>query len=370
MTFGQKIKKLRKEADYTQEQLGEMLSVSTQAVSRWETDAAMPDISLLAPIANLFNVTTDYLLDVDIKSKQARIEAIMRHANEEMCRNQPDRFDNAVRVYRDGLRLYPDSWELKSKLAFFLPICHGTEAEIKKNCEEANALCEEIVAGCPDRRLQYEAIHLICRYAGQLDNRQRALELAGTMPLLHESRDFLVMGNLPGDVGIEHGKNLIHNLYIHMCALLHGYACTRQTREEVGALYRKASALRALLYEDDDFIRAEIFGSSQMEWAEQLARVGDFDTAFAVLNQDLDRILDIENRKLCRFSALSPQEHTQQVEDADIAERNANQRFLVKDYLKCLERDFSENFKKDERYSLLVARYEAYVETKTGCGSR
>ena len=68
MTFGQKIKKLRKEADYTQEQLGEMLSVSTQAVSRWETDAAMPDISLLAPIANLFNVTTDYLLDVDIKS--------------------------------------------------------------------------------------------------------------------------------------------------------------------------------------------------------------------------------------------------------------------------------------------------------------
>jgi transcriptional regulator with XRE-family HTH domain len=51
MTFGQTIKALRKEANMTQENLAELLSISPQAVSRWETDVAMPDISLLPPLA-------------------------------------------------------------------------------------------------------------------------------------------------------------------------------------------------------------------------------------------------------------------------------------------------------------------------------
>lgn len=62
MQFSQIIKKLRLDADMTQERLAEFLSISSQAVSRWETGVAMPDISLLPPLANLFHVTTDYLL--------------------------------------------------------------------------------------------------------------------------------------------------------------------------------------------------------------------------------------------------------------------------------------------------------------------
>ena len=51
MTFGQIIKKLRRDADMTQERLAEVLSVSAQAVSRWETDTGMPDVSLLPPLS-------------------------------------------------------------------------------------------------------------------------------------------------------------------------------------------------------------------------------------------------------------------------------------------------------------------------------
>ena len=46
MTFGQRMKTLRHKADMTQENLAELLSISPQAISRWETDTAMPDISL------------------------------------------------------------------------------------------------------------------------------------------------------------------------------------------------------------------------------------------------------------------------------------------------------------------------------------
>ena len=45
MSFGQTIKDLRRNAGMTQEHLAELLSISPQAVSRWETDAAMPDNS-------------------------------------------------------------------------------------------------------------------------------------------------------------------------------------------------------------------------------------------------------------------------------------------------------------------------------------
>lgn len=65
MTFGANIKELRLKNNMTQEKLAELLNISPQAVSRWETGAAMPDISLLPPLANLFNVTTDYLLGMD-----------------------------------------------------------------------------------------------------------------------------------------------------------------------------------------------------------------------------------------------------------------------------------------------------------------
>ena len=57
MSFGNVIRKLRREAEMTQEELAELLAISPQAVSRWETEAAMPDISLLPRLANIFNVS-------------------------------------------------------------------------------------------------------------------------------------------------------------------------------------------------------------------------------------------------------------------------------------------------------------------------
>lgn len=72
MTFGKTIKDLRIKNNMTQEKLAELLNISPQAVSRWETNSAMPDISLLPPLANLFNVTTDFLLGMDTYVKDLR----------------------------------------------------------------------------------------------------------------------------------------------------------------------------------------------------------------------------------------------------------------------------------------------------------
>lgn len=46
MTLGDKISKLRKEDNYTQEQLADILGVSRQAISKWESDLTYPEISV------------------------------------------------------------------------------------------------------------------------------------------------------------------------------------------------------------------------------------------------------------------------------------------------------------------------------------
>lgn len=62
MTFGEKLQGLRQRADMSQDALAEKLNVSRQAVSRWERDETMPETDKVVALADLFSVTTDYLL--------------------------------------------------------------------------------------------------------------------------------------------------------------------------------------------------------------------------------------------------------------------------------------------------------------------
>lgn len=69
MTFGEKLSKLRKESNYTQEQLADILEVSRQSVSKWESDIAYPETEKLIRIAKLFDCSVDYLLKHDCTDK-------------------------------------------------------------------------------------------------------------------------------------------------------------------------------------------------------------------------------------------------------------------------------------------------------------
>ena len=60
-TMGQIIRRLRRERGFTQEELAEHIGVTFQAVSKWENDTGMPDISQIVPLASVFEVSTDVL---------------------------------------------------------------------------------------------------------------------------------------------------------------------------------------------------------------------------------------------------------------------------------------------------------------------
>ena len=83
MELGKKIKQLRFKAGLTQEQLADKLGIGPQAVSKWENDVAMPDITLLPLLAEVFGVTIDDLFDLTVEQRLNRIENRM-DAEEEL----------------------------------------------------------------------------------------------------------------------------------------------------------------------------------------------------------------------------------------------------------------------------------------------
>ncbi len=74
MELGKKIRQLRFKAQLTQEQLAERLGIGPQSVSKWETGVAMPDITTLPLLAEIFGVSIDDLFDLTAEQRLNRIE--------------------------------------------------------------------------------------------------------------------------------------------------------------------------------------------------------------------------------------------------------------------------------------------------------
>lgn len=70
MSLADKIMEERKRNGWSQEELAEKLGVSRQAVSKWESAGAIPDLQRVIQLAELYGVSTDYLLRDDVASEQ------------------------------------------------------------------------------------------------------------------------------------------------------------------------------------------------------------------------------------------------------------------------------------------------------------
>ena len=88
--FSEVFKRPRKNKDLTQEQMADILCVSPQAVSRWETGATYPDISLLPSVADFFDVSVDELLGASKAKAELKIEDYLKQFQEAINKNRMD----------------------------------------------------------------------------------------------------------------------------------------------------------------------------------------------------------------------------------------------------------------------------------------
>ena len=77
MQIGENIRKYRKAKNMTQEEMAKRLGVTPPAVNKWENGVSYPDITLLAPVARLLDISLDTLLSFQGELTQEEMKNII-----------------------------------------------------------------------------------------------------------------------------------------------------------------------------------------------------------------------------------------------------------------------------------------------------
>lgn len=73
--FGKRIREVRENAGYNQKEFGSLLNIKQSTLSAYETDRMQPTISALVKIAEMFNVSLDWLCGIEKKEQDKKVES-------------------------------------------------------------------------------------------------------------------------------------------------------------------------------------------------------------------------------------------------------------------------------------------------------
>ena len=127
LMIGDKLKKLRRNRDLTQEEVAAHIGISYQAISKWERGDGYPDITMLPTLANYFEVSVDELIGMDEISSANRLDDINRKWQENRVLGN---HKENVELMRSALKIYPNNALLLIQLSASLERLDGTEKEI------------------------------------------------------------------------------------------------------------------------------------------------------------------------------------------------------------------------------------------------
>ena len=99
MTIGESIRYHRKKLNLTQSQLAERLSVTPQAVSKWESGAGLPDLSMAVPLARALGTTTDELLSFG--ERYGEFVELWNQSLRRDCNDYMDLFETALAALKE-----------------------------------------------------------------------------------------------------------------------------------------------------------------------------------------------------------------------------------------------------------------------------
>lgn len=99
LTLGEKLKSIRKKFGLSQEQLAEIMNVSRQAITKWENDGGMPEISNLQELSKVFGITVDYLLDDENKLPLLSMRKVL---DKDKYKNKISSYPNILKEYYAG----------------------------------------------------------------------------------------------------------------------------------------------------------------------------------------------------------------------------------------------------------------------------
>ena len=206
LLIGEKIRKLRRDKDLTQEEVAQHLGVSFQSVSKWERSEGYPDITLLPALARYFGVTTDELLGVNELSEQEWYAEV--NARWEENRKAGLHAEN-VRRMKEALKSFPNDALLMVQLSASLQRMDGTEEEKKRNLQEAIAVEEQILRFGEDSEVRGATMYNICHSYWKSGEKDKAIEQARKLPNLYKARENALVYFFTGEERAEVSRSAL-----------------------------------------------------------------------------------------------------------------------------------------------------------------
>lgn len=151
--LSEKLRRLRKNADLTQEQFACAIGVSPQSVSKWERDEGYPDISLLPAIANYFKITIDELLGNDNDSANEDVQNFHKKLWE--IEDTEEQIALATEYYRK----YPKNYSLANLLCVLIK---NDRNNMENYLPIAREACERVLSECTDQHKRDIALRNMC----------------------------------------------------------------------------------------------------------------------------------------------------------------------------------------------------------------
>ncbi len=284
LTIGENIKIMRRKCGFTQEELASMLSVTPQAVSKWENGNGTPDISQIVPLAQIFGITTDSLLGVvSAAYGNAHTEAALNHEKLLMSTAQPkaERHLAAYTYFRAESEKEPTNYDIMKKC-----INHGADLSRFTNLNgflaDKPELREEIFADC-ERKNQ-----CISRYCEDRDIVEKS-DFAMAWVYIHNQKYDKAKQLIDRLPSIE-SNNLKETIMTKFVKFQHGFEASKPyILENIRSLIKVTA--KEFYYDLEDYVWSAD-AEETLELAKKLFAVIDAYKAFSELSHD---ILEWEN---------------------------------------------------------------------------
>ncbi|MBR6627956.1 MAG: helix-turn-helix transcriptional regulator [Lachnospiraceae bacterium] len=244
--LGANIRVYRKNKGFTQEELANLLGVTPQAVSRWESEAGLPDIGLIIPMAQILGVTTDALFGYDkMNQDEAVTNGILEYVKG--LHDEGDRWGSSLKIceYLSG-ESTKNPTNYRIQIEFVQQIAHlsmlvDLEGFLKEEPQRYQKLYEDgiqkgiqVIRYCNDHQLIDKAHYALAWIYIHKQDYDNAREHINVLPSLASNRvkesinmelTFFEKGfEEMKDVIVENSKILFGVFCKHLCMISENYA--------------------------------------------------------------------------------------------------------------------------------------------------
>ncbi|MBQ8616517.1 MAG: helix-turn-helix transcriptional regulator [Clostridia bacterium] len=189
--LGEKIRTLRKQKNISQEVLAQVLGVTFQAVSKWETSAAMPDVAMIPAIASFFGVSTDELFDFNLIEQEKKVQELCWAAAEYRF-SDPARSESML---RDALKQYPGNEVILNNLLYVM--------QTPGRYDEVVTVCKSILEVTRYDDVKYDVLRILAKTYHAMGQQALVKPTLERIPEIYFSKLELAADLLEGDEAIE-----------------------------------------------------------------------------------------------------------------------------------------------------------------------